>query len=94
MEEKNGNALVMACEIDSPGVAALDKLHPGQALSLLPHRLHLLFEIGTSSDRCRHVPLAAHAAKRACRVRAGYIVRWLDPGTSRGLIRSGGMHIT
>ena len=68
---------MMACEIDSPGVAALDKFHPGQ--SLLPGRLHLLFEIGTSPDRCRHVPLAAHAPKRACRVRVGHIVRWLDP---------------
>ena len=74
---------MMACEIDSPGVAALDKFHPGQ--SLLPGRLHLLFEIGTSPDRCRHVPLAAHAAKRACCIWVGHIVRWLDPGTTIGV---------
>ena len=69
----------MSGQIDSSGVAALDKFHPGQLLPPLLHRLHLLLEIGASPDGCRHVPLAAHAAKCTRGVRVGYIVGWLDP---------------
>ena len=81
VEANKGNVLVVTSEINSPGEAALDKFHPGQALSLLPDWLHLLFEVGTSPNRCRHNPLAAHAAKRACCIWVRNIVSWLDSGT-------------
>ena len=84
VEANKGNVLVVTSEINSPGEAALDKFHPGQALSLLPDRLHLLSEVGTSPNCCRHVPLAAHAAKRAGCVRVRHIVSWLDPATIGG----------